>query len=496
MYIITTPIPYTNGKPHLGHLLEGIFADTIARFQRRLNDGNVILTMGLDQHGLKIYQAAEKEGTEPELYVEKTGQTFVELWKQYDVNYDSWTPTHSKHHEIVVHIFWKLLNSKGYIQKQEYKGLYNVYDEAFIKPQELEEDGSLPGRPGIKPIEMEETNYFFLLSKLQNRVKEHLERVDVFPAEAKNEMLAFIAEGLEDISVTREKSKLTWGIPVPEDEEQVIYVWFDALINYATAVVNFETLDRWVESPLLREEIEVEILNEIKEAFPIDLVYVGKDIAKFHLIVWPAMLAAMEIELPLKYIRHGMINAGDGRKMSKSLGNGVDPEVLHELFGKDGTRFIMLHEVNIAGDTSFDLNAIKEVYNSHLANNIGNLLMRVTTLISVNFDGYVETEDTISWLNKSAFYELMSANKVREAIDVVLEACRKGNEYLEKTEPWKLVKQDKKEEAAKILSVLLVLLRDSSELLSIIIPETADKIREITTAEIITKAPVLFGKVE
>lgn len=480
----------------MGHLLEGVYNDAIARYQRRLHDGQVNLTMGLDQHGLKIYQAATKAGQDIQEFVNEQGQTFVDLWKQFNVQYDTWIPTTSREHYLVASLFWKRLTENGFIYKKAYTGLYNMYDEAFILAKDLDANGDLPGRPGTKPIEMEEENYFFKLTDFKEQLLTYLRATDIQPEGVKLEMTNFLNDELFDVSFSRERNKLPWGIPVPGDKEQVMYVWCDALVNYATACVNLETVDRWYELVEDREEIEQEIWNEIRQNMPIDLMYIGKDIARFHLIYWPAMLMGVGLEAPTQVLVHGHINASDGRKMSKSLGNGVSPQELLELFGVEGSRFLILHDINLFGDTNFGWNTMVESYNSHLANNLGNLVMRVTTLVEKNFDGLIDLDDAVQLLNPESVYAAMQNNDTREALEIILKAGRAGNELLEQTKPWTLIKTGKTEEARKILTNLAGLINDIGDLMAMFLPETGFKLREIIQAIPMAKAEVLFIKIE
>lgn len=497
MFIITTPIPYTNGKPHLGHLLEGVFNDTIARFYKRLHDGNVLLTMGLDQHGLKIYQTAQKQGITAKELVEKEGLVFKNLWKKFEVLPDAFVETSSKKHAAMCQIFWQKLQGKGLIYKKEYTGLYNLYDEVFVTEKDLNEEGFLLSRPEAKPVEMSEENYFFKLSAFEEKCQKYLQNAQILPQEAKTEILSFLKEGLEDVSISREKSKMPWGVQVPNDEEQVMYVWFDAVINYATACVDEELLEKWLEADENEKSIlEEKIFKELKEKYPIDLVYFGKDIAKFHLVFYPAMLMGLEIDPPIQFLRHGMINDKMGRKFSKSLGNGVSPEEILNRYGVDGSRFLILHEINVAGDSNFSFEHFDESFNSHLANNIGNLLMRVTTLIEKNFDGEVDLEEAQNLYDFSKVYKNLHDLEPRLALDEILKASRHGNELLEETKPWVLIKNSQKDEAKKILTNLALLLKNIGENLAIFMPETGEKIVKSVECEKIEKAQVLFQKVE
>lgn len=480
----------------MGHLLEGVYNDTIARFYRRVTDGNVNLTMGLDQHGLKIYQAAEKASQEILQFVTEQGNTFVDLWKQFQVQYDSWVPTTSREHYLVAQLFWKRLVANGFIYKKAYTGLYNMYDEAFVLEKDLDKNGDLPGRPGIKPIQMSEENYFFKLTAFKDTLVDYLKRTDIRPEGIKQEMINFLNEDLQDVSFSRERSKLPWGIPVPDDDNQVIYVWCDALVNYATACINLETVDRWYELPADRESIEEELWNEIRESFPVDLMYVGKDITRFHLLYWPAMLIGCGMEPPKKCLVHGHINAADGRKMSKSLGNGVSPSQLVERYGVEGTRFLILHDINLYGDTNFDWNVMDESYTAHLANNIGNLLMRVTTLIEKNFDGVIDLEEAETIFDTHSVYQKFEQLDTREALEEILKAGRKGNEMLEQAKPWTMIKEGRKEEAKKVLTDLAKLLETIGEVLSVCMPETGAYLREAVHSLPIKKAEILFKKIE
>jgi len=537
MFIITTPLPYTNAEAHLGHLLEGIFTDTIARFFRRYTIDQVNLTMGLDQHGLKIYQKALEAGEKPEEFVRQKGKTFIDLWNQFDVKYDSFIETDDRNHKAVSQIIWSRLLKNGYIYKKSYKGLYCVGCEDFYAPSQLTEDGKCPTHLK-EPIEMNEENYFFKLSAFEESIRNYLESAEIKPEYIRQEWLNFVKGGLEDVSCSRQKERMPWGIEVPNDKSQVMYVWIEAIINYLTACVNPETIDRWIEIPALREETEPEVFAELLDSLPISIMYISKEIAKFHLVIFIGMLEAIGLPLPLRSIAHGLINDANGHKFSKSLNNGVFPHEVVSKIGIDGTRFVMLHDINVDGDTNFDWTRILESYNSHLADNIGNLVMRVSTLVEKNLDGLVdldtwsptlpefmnsskvqeveieeetvnidengdETEATQTKIQKvigpipfdfSPAYAYLYDLKPKEALDVVLSGANFGNELLEKTKPWTRAKEGKIEEVREILTGLCILLRDLGEILSIFLPASGDKIYQIFTSEKIVKAEVLFQK--
>jgi methionyl-tRNA synthetase len=494
MFYITTPLPYANGKPHLGHLLEAITTDTFARFYKRVKTERVFLQMGIDQFGLKIYEKAQEEGKETQQYVNEFSQGYKQLLQSFDIVYDGYVETSSACHKVVSQLIWKKLQAKGFIYKKSYSGLYCKGCEDFYAPSQLV-DGKCPVHR-VALVEMSEENYFFKLSYFKTQIQDFLKCGTIKPAYIAKEQLNFVEE-LQDVSISREKSRLPWGVAVPGDSEQVMYVWFDALLNYLTAVVDEETMDQATEFPYLAEDAETAIFDEIKEAFPIDLMYVSKEIAKFHVVIFIGILLGLELDLPNQTLAHGLINDKNGHKFSKSLNNGVLPEELVAKFGIDGTRFIVLHEINIDGDTNFDWETITNAFNSHLANNIGNLLMRVTTLVEKNYDGFVDIYEVYDKPYKfDKVYEHLHNLDPKQALDAVLDGARWGNELLEQTKPWTLIKDGKDKEAKEILANLCVLLWDLSEVISIFMPATGEKIHNIITAEKIEKAEPLFQKVE
>jgi methionyl-tRNA synthetase len=496
-FVITTPIPYTNAAPHLGHLLEGVYNDSVARWYRERKGIQTLLTMGLDQHGLKIYQAAQAANQAPEVFVTEQGKTFEQLWKQFGVCYDAWIPTTSPKHKMVASLFWKRMVEKGVLYSKPYTGLYNLYDEVFILEKDLDEHGDLPGRPGKKPVILEENNYFFKLTEFKDRLIDYLNHTDIQPAGVRQEMIHFLEDDLQDVSFSRDAKKLSWGIPVPGDTDQVMYVWCDALTNYATACVDDMDSVQWYAagSEDEKKKIESRIWQSIQDTFPIDLMYLGKDIARFHLLYWPAMLMACGITPPKTCYVHGMINAADGRKMSKSLGNGVLPDEFVARYGVDGARFLLLHEINLLGDTNFDWAMMDDAFHAHLANNVGNLLMRVTTLCQTNFtDGLDVRIDSTDLFSMDVFDTLVESGRVREAIDIVLDGCRKGNELLEQTKPWTMFKEGRFEEAKAILIQLLGLLYHAGSCLQIVMPETGAYISAHVHDSPHVKAKVLFAR--
>jgi methionyl-tRNA synthetase len=494
MFYITTPIPYVNGDPHLGHLLEGIFTDTMARFYKRVETDRVFLSMGVDQYGLKIYENAISAGQTPLQYAAEQTQKFEVLYNQFGIHHDAFVQTSSQGHKVVCQLVWKKLAEKGFIYKKSYTGLYCKGCEDFYASSQAINDQCPVHRTDL--IQMNEENYFFKLSAFKEDIQKFLATGIIKPEYIAKEQSNF-TDKLQDISISREKTRMPWGVDVPGDPSQVMYVWFDALLNYLTAVVDEETMDQATEFPYLAEEAEQAVWDEIVEAFPIDFMYSSKEIAKFHVVVFIGVLTGLGLPLPVKSLSHGLINDKFGHKFSKTDKNGVLPQELVEKFGIDGTRFVMMHEINVDGDTNFDWDTITNAYNSHLANNLGNLLMRVTTLIEKNYDGYVDLYEVYEKPYKfEKAYEHLYALEPKLALDVILDASRWGNELLEQTKPWTLIKEGKEKEAKEILTKLAVLLWDLSEVLAIFMPETAESIRLTITAEQITKAEPLFMKVE
>ena len=505
MFYITTPIPYINGSPHLGHLLEAVFNDTIFRYQQRLMKQEVKFSMGLDQHGLKIYQKAQKEGLQVQDYVKKQSKVFTDIWEKFEINPTNFIQTSSPEHKAMSQLIWQKLLDKKLIYKKKYQGLYCVGDEAFVSSGQLRAGGFCPNHDE-KPIEMSEENYFFKLSEFSDSILEFLNDGDIRPVKIKQEWINFVKEGLEDISISREKSNLSWGVPVEKDENQVMYVWFEALINYLTALPEDEILEALVQNPT--SENQHKVWHQLEHRMPIDLIYLGKDIAKFHLVVWIGILFGLGFKPTKTSLIHGFINDKDGRKMSKSLGNGVLPEELIEKFGYDGTRYIMLSEMNLVDDTNFDWERVINSYNANLADNLGNLLMRVTTLIDKHFAGIIDIEgidildlekyELLSKLDLTSLYKDLENYQPDLAIKDLFKQITKINQYLEEKKPWTLAKDfDKnKFEVESILAQSALALIEISKALSVFMPETGEKIYEILRSDRILKAEIMFKKVE
>ena len=428
-FYISTPIYYVNDKPHIGHAYTTILADVIARFYRQLNYDTFFLT-GLDEHGQKVQEAASNRKVEPQDHCNEMAPRFTELWEKLHISNDDFIRTTEERHKKVVQEFLQLVFDKGDIYKDEYTGLYSVSEERFITEKEAES--------GIfRDIkELKEINYFFKMSNFQNQLIEHIENNNNFiqPAHRKNEILGFLKQPLSDLCISRPKSRLNWGIELPFDDEYVTYVWFDALINYLTATGYGEddlSYNKW---------------------WPADCHLIGKDILTTHAVYWPTMLLSAGIPLPKTIFAHGWW-LSNSSKMSKSVGNVVNPLDLIEEYGVDPVRYYLMREMVLGQDANFTMESFIKRYNSDLANDYGNLLNRVSTLIKKNYDGLIpdkgEQTSSEEEIIKSAEALLNGmSNKIKEmkindSIEDIMKFVRSINKYMEEQKPWKLVKEDK-----------------------------------------------------
>ena len=428
-FYISTPIYYVNDKPHIGHAYTTILADVIARFYRQLNYDTFFLT-GLDEHGQKVQEAASNRKVEPQDHCNEMAPRFTELWEKLHISNDDFIRTTEERHKKVVQEFLQLVFDKGDIYKDEYTGLYSVSEERFITEKEAES--------GIfRDIkELKEINYFFKMSNFQTQLIQHIENNNNFiqPAHRKNEILGFLKQPLSDLCISRPKSRLNWGIELPFDDEYVTYVWFDALINYLTATGYGEddlSYNKW---------------------WPADCHLIGKDILTTHAVYWPTMLLSAGIPLPKTIFAHGWW-LSDSSKMSKSVGNVVNPLDLIEEYGVDPVRYYLMREMVLGQDANFTMESFIKRYNSDLANDYGNLLNRVSTLIKKNYDGLIpdkgEQTSSEEEIIKSAEALLNGmSNKIKEmkindSIEDIMKFVRSINKYMEEQKPWKLVKEDK-----------------------------------------------------
>ena len=462
-FYLTTPIYYVNDKPHIGHAYTTILADVLTRFHRNSGEDVFFLT-GLDEHGQKVQQAAEKHGVDPQKHCNEMAPRFLKLWENLHIQNDDFIRTTEKRHvDVVQHILQKVYD-KGDIYEDEYEGLYSVSEERFITKKEAD-SGEFRD---IK--ELKEKNYFFKMSNYQQALIDHIKNNSDFiqPKHRKNEVLGFLKQPLEDLCISRPKSRLGWGIELPFDSDYVTYVWFDALINYITAPgynVNEENFNKY---------------------WPANYHLIGKDILTTHSVYWPTMLMSANIPLPQAIFAHGWWLIGES-KMSKSLGNVVDPLGLIEEYGVDSVRYYLMREMVLGQDANFTIESFIKRYNSDLANDFGNLLSRISNLLKKFFDGRIpqDEDDSAEGLDVKSkavetvaiVWEKIEVMRVNEAIEIILQFVRSINKYIETKAPWKLAKEEP-EIAGKVLFTAAEALRVSAILLSPIMPNRTQTVLE------------------
>ncbi|MBQ9364764.1 MAG: methionine--tRNA ligase, partial [Schwartzia sp.] len=465
-FYITTPIYYPSAKLHIGHAYCTTIADSIARF-KRLAGYDVFFLTGSDEHGQKIQQKAEEAGVTPIEYVDNIVATFQNLWKRLDISNDDFIRTTEERHKKVVQEIFRRIYDKGDIYKGEYKGLYCTPCESYWTEHQLDENGCCPdcGRP---VQEVSEEAYFFKMSNYADKVLKHIEDNPDFiqPVSRRNEMINFIKQGLDDLCISR--TSFDWGIPVPIDEKHVIYVWFDALTNYLTPIGFMDDTAKF------------------NKYWPADIHLVGKEIVRFHSIIWPCILMALDLPLPKQIYGHGWLIV-DGDKMSKSKGNVIDPNLLIDEFGADTIRYFLLREVAIGQDGNFSRDALITRINSDLANDLGNLLHRTMNMIGKFQGGVIEAATTRNEIDESLINDAMDAVKkfesgmesmgISQAIKDVWAFISRANKYIDETMPWALAKDEsKKAELATVMYNLAESLRIVSGLISPYMPQTAPKI--------------------
>ena len=454
-FYLTTPIYYVNDKPHIGHAYTTILADVLARYHRNAGRETFFLT-GLDEHGQKVQQAAKDRGIEPQQHCDEMAPRFIDLWEKLHISYDDFIRTTENRHKKIVQMFLQKVYDAGDIYEDEYEGLYSVSEERFITEKEAESDEFRD----IKKLK--EKNYFFKMGKYQDALIDHIESNPKFiqPEHRKNEILGFLRQPLNDLCVSRPKSRLNWGIELPFDKEYVTYVWFDALINYITAPgfgKDHESFDKW---------------------WPVSYHLIGKDILTTHAVYWPTMLMSANIELPQSIFAHGWWLMGES-KMSKSIGNVINPMDLIDDYGVDPVRYYLMREMVLGQDSNFTMESFIQRYNSDLANDFGNLLSRISTLMKKNYDGRIpdpgelsEAELRIKTKGESlcgTVNGMIKNMRLNEAIENTMQYIRSINKYMEENAPWKLVKEDKSA-AGKILYTAGEALRLGAVLLSPVMP--------------------------
>ncbi len=468
-FYITTPIYYPSGNPHIGHCYTTVACDSIARY-RRMQGYDVMFLTGTDEHGLKIEQKAAEKGVTPKEYVDEVVKTFKKLWSYMNISYDRYIRTTDDYHIETVQKIFKALYDKGYIYKGEYKGKYCTPCESFWTESQLDENGCCP-ECHREVTEAKEEAYFFKMSSFAERIEKLLTETDYLQPKTRATELVnnFIKPGLEDLCVSRTTFK--WGIPVTFDDKHVVYVWIDALSNYISA------LGFWNEQ-----------YNDFDKFWPADIHMVAKDIMRFHAIVWPAMLMALDLPLPKHLAVHGWITF-NGQKMSKSLGNVVDPFILGERYGADAIRYHILREMALGADSSFSNEIMINRINSDLANGLGNLVSRTVAMADKYFGGTLPADREEGEFDAELIAEakglvakvdeFMDKTQINNALAEIFKVVSRANKYIDETAPWVLGKDEsKKARLATVLYNLLETIRIVSTLLSNFMPTTMPKVWE------------------
>jgi methionyl-tRNA synthetase len=456
-FYVTTSIPYVNGEPHLGHAMEFIQADVIARYIRQLGTP-VIFTAGTDEHGGKMAEKANELKLSPKQFTDQMSQKFIDLLKALNVSNDRFIRTTDPDHEKRAQIIWQKLEQ--YIYKNAYEGWYCTGDEAFFTEAIVKENKGICPNHNRPYEKIKEENYFFKLSAFNDQVKQAIESNEfvIIPETKRNEILHVIREGLEDISISRPKDKISWGIPIPGDDSQVMYVWFEALMNYIT-VLGYPDGD------------------DFKNFWPANLQVIGKDIIRFHAAIWPAMLLGLGLPLAKTLYVHGFIDI-DGKKMSKSLGNFVSPYEVLEKYHRDVFRYFLLRHIPSNTDGDFSWERLEAAYNNELADQLGNAVSRTTAMIT-KYQNNVIGDIPAPEHDTGSYQQALEQCRFDRALDVVWEQVKGLNQYVEESKPWQIAKDKDEEHLREVLANMVSNLLQIAELLVPFMPETAEKIKGV-----------------
>ncbi|MDD3607986.1 MAG: methionine--tRNA ligase [Candidatus Moranbacteria bacterium] len=454
-YYITTTLPYINSRPHIGFAMEIVRADVVARFHSLLGE-NVFFNTGTDEHGLKVFRKSQEMKIETQMYCDKQVKDFIGLKEVLNLSFNNFIRTTDKQHIKAAQEFWRICRGNGYIYKKKYKSKYCVGCELEKTDSELDDQGFCPLHPG-QPLEIiEEENYFFKFSLFREKLLDFYDKNPrfVLPKERFNEIKSFVEKGLEDFSISRLKEKMPWGISVPDDDSQVMYVWFDALVNYVSAIgwpENKEKFNKW---------------------WPVTQ-FCGKDNLRQQAAMWQAMLMAAGLPNSRQVYVNGFIISG-GKKMSKSLGNVIDPLEMVAKFGTDGTRYLLLTMGKFGQDADFTWDRMEEKYNADLANGIGNFASRVMKLFEKSKIENIK-KPSVNW---KKYEKLFNEGKAEELLEEIWNIIRTADKFVEKNRPWELVKSDL-EKFNEVMAKLVGDLDLVAELTLPFMPETSNKIKQM-----------------
>lgn len=456
-FYITTTLPYVNSKPHIGFAMEIVRADAIARFKREMGF-DVFFNTGTDEHGVKIFEKAQENGKTAQEYVDEMCKSFKDLKKVLNLSYDNFIRTTDPHHILAAQNFWQKCLDAGFIYKKEYSGLYCVGDEMFVKEKDLI-DGKCPNHPTQDPILLTEENYFFAFSKFADKLMDFYNKNPdfVIPNFRLNEMKQMIQNGLEDFSISRIKEKMPWGVAIPNDETQVMYVWFDALVNYISAV-------GWPDD-------EARFKKYWEDAVRVQVC--GKDNTQHQALRWQAMLLAVGLPLTNHVVVNGFINSG-GQKMSKSIGNIIEPIDIVNEYGIDMLRYYLLRELSPFEDSDVTLEKIKNSYNANLANGLGNLLNRILKMSEDHLEGNFNFDNSFNNLPQEYLNAFESFN-YQAVMDFIWKEISELDQIIQDKQPFKVIKENP-EEAKKIIHELVERLFNIGKFLRPLLPDTSDAI--------------------
>jgi len=472
-FYITTTIPYVNADPHIGFALELVESDAIARYQRLIGR-DVFFSTGTDEHGQKIWEASQKEAKNIQDYVDHYAQKFLDLKRILNISNDNFIRTTSKGHILAAQEFWNLCDKKGDIYKKKYKGLYCVGCEKFITEKDLV-GGKCVLHPTKEPEVVEEENYFFRLGNYKKQLLKYLENEKtILPEWRRAEAIDFVQNVMEDFSISRSKERFSWGIPIPGDESQVMYVWFDALVNYISTLgwpsrqENFEKF--WRDGETVQTA--------------------GKDMVKFQSVMWQGMLMSAGLPTTDTIVYHGFITGEGGIKMSKSIGNVINPSDIIKEYGTDALRYFLLREISPFEDSPFTMERFKEAYNANLANGLGNLVSRILTLSETYLDKCPDIPEKSDFTKYFSFFEKFD---IKQAVDYIWNEIGELDKFIQETEPFKVIKVDEKK-GKELISKMVLDLYKIARMLNPIMPETNVTLKKLIRENKKPEKPLFMRK--